>query len=283
MKVSRAVVKRDTRKIVVLRTRAAACVQRGDYSDAERATLAVLKLLGPARGRPSCEHLANWNELGIVYKYLGKFEKARTLYRSALFYCDSCLTGSARYDFLATLYHNLGGLEHSQRRFRRAEPYARASLKYRVRVRPRSAIAIAADRVALAAILDGLERFKESQKLYRESLRTYRRAYGTSHREIALILNNLGAVNQRTGRVGRAEKMYRAALAMKRKTLGRNHPDLAITLNNLGLLLAAAKRTEEAKACFVKAHRLLTKVLGRDHPNVRPVRQNLERSTRAAS
>jgi tetratricopeptide (TPR) repeat protein len=253
---------------------------RGKYRRAERDLLRALQLLGPYRGNPTPEHLATWNERGIVHKYLGNYREARQCYLAALRYAPSSLSGSARYDFLASLYHNLGGLEHSRRRFRRAESYARKSIEYRVRVKPRNAVSIAADRVALAAILDCLGAFDESMALYRSALKTYRRAYGASHREIALVLNNVAAVYQRTGQLGRAQKMYRAALAMKRKTLGGNHPDLAVTLNNLGMLLADANRTVEAKSCFEKAQCLLNKSLGRNHPNVRAVRQNLERLRR---
>jgi tetratricopeptide (TPR) repeat protein len=239
--------------------------------------LAALKWLGPDRGSPTSEHLTSWNELGIVYKYLGKFGKARNCYRSALFYCDSCLTGSARYELLANLYHNLGGLEHAQRRFRRAEGFARKSVKWRLRVRPRNAVAITADRVALAAILDGLGKFEESRGIYLGALKVYRREFGESHREIGLVLNNLAAVYQRTGRVAPAEKMYRAALKMKVETLGGKHPDVGVTLNNLGMLLAADNRAEEARKCFTKAWALLRKSLGARHPNTQAVRANLDR------
>ncbi|HXM16200.1 MAG TPA: tetratricopeptide repeat protein [Candidatus Eremiobacteraceae bacterium] len=264
-------------RIEALRKRAALLVDRGEFQLAERELLRALKLLGPHRRRPTPQHLSSWNELGIVYKYLGKFGKARKLYRSALFYCDSCLKGSARCDLLANLYHNLGGLEHSLRRFRRAEPYARKSVKWRLRVRPRDMVAIAADRVALAAVLDGLGKFEESRRLYIGALRVYRRAFGASHREIALVLNNLAAVYQRTGRVKRAEKMYRTALAMKIKTLGAGHPDVAVTSNNLGMLLAEQGRVGEARRRFERAWKLLRKRLGPNHPNTLAVRKNLER------
>jgi tetratricopeptide (TPR) repeat protein len=251
-------------------------VHRGAYRLAEQDLSCALRLLGAHRGRPTPEHLSAWNELGIVYKYLGKFEKARKCYRAALRYCGSCLTGSARYELLANLYHNLGGLEHAQRRFRRAETYARKSVVHRTRVRPRDSLSIVADRVALAAILDGLGKFGESLRLYRRALRVYRRAFGESHREIALVLNNLAAVYQRSVRVGRAEEMYRAALEMKIKTLGKGHPDVGVTMNNLGMLLGETGRDSEAEKCFERAYRLLCKSLGSKHPNSRAVKANLE-------
>ena len=250
---------------------------RGEYRLAERDLLSALRLCGPHHGRPTPEHVSAWNELGIIYKYLGKFQKARKCYRAALRYCDSCLTGSARYQLLANLYHNLGGLEHAQRRFRRAEPLARKSVEYRLQVRPKNPVSVAADRVALAAILDGLGKFEESQALYSSALRIYRCAYGESHREIALVLNNLAAVYQKIGRTERAERMYRLALAMKTETLGKAHPDVAVTMNNLGMLLAAQRRSAEAERYFERAHKLLANALGQKHPNVRAVGANLER------
>jgi tetratricopeptide (TPR) repeat protein len=120
-------------------------------------------------------------------KYLGKFKTALKFYRLALRHSSNFLTGRERDDFLANLYHNLGGLEHSRRRFRRGELYARKSVLLRRRATEPSALALAADRVALAAILDGLCKFSESQNLYRQALRVYRRVYGPSRQEIALI------------------------------------------------------------------------------------------------
>jgi hypothetical protein len=91
----------------------------------------------------------------MVYKYLGEWKTALKFYRLTLRHSNHCLTGRERDDFLANLYHNRGGLEHSRRCFRRGELYARKSLLLRRRAQPR-ALPLAADKVALAAILDGL-------------------------------------------------------------------------------------------------------------------------------
>jgi tetratricopeptide (TPR) repeat protein len=233
--------------------------------------------MGSAASFPTYDHLALWNELGIVYKYLGRFKTAQKFYGIALQHSSSCLNGPNRYDFLANLYHNLGGLEHSRGRFSRGERYARKSLQFRARAAGASSIAVAADRAALAAILDGLRKFNESQKLYRKALKTYRRVYGKSHREIAFILNNLAAVYQATGQPSRAESHYRAALAMKRQKLGKAHPDVAITMNNLAMLYASLGREPEARLWFEKALKLLGNSLGKSHPNTLAVKRNLQK------
>jgi tetratricopeptide (TPR) repeat protein len=238
--------------------------------------LRALRLLGPHRAKPTLDHLVLWNRIGMVYKYLGQFGEARKYYRAALRWCEACLTGSDRYDAVASLYHNLGGIEHSLRRFRRGEKYARAAVRWRLRMRPRDVLAIAGDRVALAAILDGLGKFGESEKIYLAAWKIYRQAFGAVHQEIAVVLNNLAAVYQKTGRTVRAEKMYRAALAMKIETLGGQHPDVGVTMNNLAMLLAAEGRLTGARRYFEKAHRLLAKTLGAKHPNTRAVRTSLD-------
>jgi tetratricopeptide (TPR) repeat protein len=250
--------------------------ERGRYHAAERCLRRGLAQLGPAACATPV-HLALWNELGMVYKYLGKFKTASKFYRLALRQADNCVPGRERDDFLADLYHNLGGLEHSRRRFRRGEQYARKSLLLRLRTTDASAIALAADKVALAAILDGLGKFSESQNLYREALKVYRRVFGPSYREIALILNNLAAVYQETGRPNRAAKYYQAALKMKRRRLGAAHPDLGITMNNLGILYESEGRNRDAELYFNRALKLFETSLGKSHPNTRVVRNNLKR------
>jgi len=111
-----------------------------------------------------------------------------------------CLESAERNFFLATLYHNLGGLEHSRRRYQRGERYARKSLKYRCATSGADSVGAASDMAALAALLDGQGKFDQSQNLYRKALKIYRRDYGANHPEIAVVLNNLAAVHQATGR-----------------------------------------------------------------------------------
>jgi tetratricopeptide (TPR) repeat protein len=249
---------------------------QGRYLAAKTCLHKGLAQLGPAAGATPI-HLALWNELGMVYKYLGKFQTALKFYQLALRHSNKCLTGSERDHFLANLYHNLGGLEHSRRRFLQGERYSRKSLRLRLRAAGPGSLALAADRVALAANLDGLRKFSESQNLYRQALRVYRRVYGPSHREIALVLNNLAAVYQATARSNQAVKYYRTALEMKRRELGSAHPDLGITINNLGILCESAGRKRYAKLYFTQALKLFEASLGRSHPHTRAVRNNLKK------
>ena len=262
----------ENTRIARVQAQARNYVTCGDFSGAETTLLRALR--SAHLHTPECLFL--WNELGMVYKYLGRFDKSRDLYRRALREAPGLLSGAERDFFLADLYHNLGGLEHARGRFRRGEIFARKGLQLRRRLAAGGGLVVAADKAALAALLDGQRKFTEAEELYRQVLRTYRRAYGASHAEIALVLNNLAALCQGTGRPKRAEAYYRASLAMKRQELGALHPRVAVTLNNLGMLYRAQGKARAAERCLGNARRLLLRSLGRAHIHTKAVRKNYQ-------
>src|SRR5207237_3169836 len=94
------------------------------------------------------------NELGVLYKYMARFDEAEALYRRALRIVESC-RGADDVE-AATLWHNLGGVEHSRGRYALAEPAARRAAEIRSRALGIDHPAVAADQAALAAILSDL-------------------------------------------------------------------------------------------------------------------------------
>ncbi len=71
---------------------------------------------------------------------------------------------------IATVYHNLGGLEHAAGNFARGEPFARRSVELREGAFGPDHPEVAADIAALAAILDGQQKYAEGEHLYRRGL-----------------------------------------------------------------------------------------------------------------
>lgn len=257
--------------------------RRGEFAKAEIRLRAALRSLHKTGNRPTFDHLAVWNELGMVCKYLGKFRRAEKYYRLSLRFAARFVEEPDRTSFLAGIYHNLGGLEHSRRRFRRGEAYARKGLELRKKVEGPSSLPVASDMAALAAILDGLRKFAESEKLYVQALKIYRREYGKDHAEIAVLLNNLAALYQATERPDRAEACYLAALQMKCRTLRPSHPDVAVTMNNLALLYNSRGNRDAALRWFERAIRILARSLGNHHPTTKSVRANHAHLFRSAN
>jgi tetratricopeptide (TPR) repeat protein len=94
-------------------------------------------------------------------------------------------------------------------------------------------LGIAADRSALAAILDAQGRHREALVPMREALVLAETLLGRDHYEVALLLRTLGDIAERAGDPGQAAVHYRRALRIQRRLLGVGHPDVAETLTHL--------------------------------------------------
>src|SRR5439155_25419661 len=101
------------------------------------------------------------NALGMLYKYAGRFDEAAALYDRALGLAER-IHGSEHVS-LASLLHNVGGLEHARGEYAKGEAPARRSVELRERALGADHPAVAADVAALAAIVDGLGRHDEAE------------------------------------------------------------------------------------------------------------------------
>ena len=166
------------------------------------------------------------------------------------------------------LYHNLGGLEHARGRYASGEPFARRSVEIREKALGPDHVDVAADLGALAALLDGQDKWDESEPLYRRALGIFQRAYGPDHYEAGVALGNLAALKQAQGKLAEAAPLYQRALEIKERHLGPAHPSVATTVNNLAVLARAQGNFTEATSRFERALSILEPALGANHPNV---------------
>src|SRR5947209_1979818 len=88
---------------------------RGNYRRAESSLREALESAEKHTANFVVDRPALWNQLGMVCKYLGKFDSAERYYRLALRHARQHPKSPEREFFLANLYHNLGGVEHSRR------------------------------------------------------------------------------------------------------------------------------------------------------------------------
>ncbi len=238
---------------------------RGRYDDAEPWLREAIALGETSLGTDDEDVVTAVNSLAVLFKYSGRFDDAAALYERALAAAERA---GASDESLATLLHNIGGLEHARGDYARGEPAARRSVELRERALGPDHPAVAADVAALAAIVDGLGRHDEAEAMYLRALGTFERVYGPDHYEIAVNLNNLAGVRQAQGRLVDGEVLYRRALTIKEALLGSEHPDVALTLNNLALLLDAMGKTSEAEPLYQRALQILTDRLDPRHPKV---------------
>ncbi len=243
----------------------------GKYPEAGRTLRRALALATASFGKTHQQTAACRNDLAVLYKYTGRFDEAMRLYRLAL--RTSRRSGDAQQT--ATIYHNIGGLEHARGRFAAGEAPARKALALRRAELGSRHPAVAADAAALAGILDGLGRCAESRKLYALALGVFRRCYGPVHYEIAVNLNNLACVESDCGHHAQAEALFRETLTMKEKLLGKPHPDTALTAHNLATCLRDQGRRREAQSYAKRALAVFQRCFQEGHPKVLAARNLL--------
>jgi len=214
-------------------------------------------------------------------KSQGRFADAIRLYRRAL----KIVAPSGDDEALATLHHNLGGIEHARGRFAAGEPHARRSVALRERALGPHHVEVAADVAALAALVDGAGRLDEAAALYQRALVVFSQKLGPRSLEAGLTLAGLADVQQKQGSPAPAERLYLRSLAILERVLGGRHPDVALTLNNLAHLRRETGDLARAEPLYLRALRIFERSLGRRHPHTRHCRATYQgvRKARARS
>lgn len=164
-----------------------------------------------------------WNNLGVVYRALGRPGDAERCYRRAMAYYEQRPDLAAP---LATTLENLAALHLTLGQLSKAEPLYRRSYEIRLRVLPPR-------HPAIAESLQGLGRLEQERRHVALAEHYYREALAIH--ETPATLHNLGTLLAETGRIGEARELYVLALAMYRQR-GNAHPDEATILRHLAEL-----------------------------------------------
>lgn len=254
---------------------------RGDPAGAEPLLRAALAATEQAYPRDAVRLAHALNELGLVCKDLARYDEARAMYQRALRLLLEA-PGSHPGD-IATLQHNLGGIEHARGDSAAGEPHARNGLALR-RVSGEGTgrePALAADMIALGAILDARGEYAEAERLYLDGLAILERAPDAHAPEIAVALNDLGASYAQRGMLSDAVATLERAAALKRRILGPRHHELAVTLNNLAVVHERRRDHARAAALYAEAVSILERSLGSAHPRTVSCRGNEARCSAA--
>ncbi|MDJ0903747.1 MAG: tetratricopeptide repeat protein [Xenococcus sp. MO_188.B8] len=248
---------------------------QGNYAEAEQNYQRAIELIetqGTEEYQSKKIQLAN--NLAIVYKYWGKFEAAENLYQNTL--ASLKQQHGNHHPDVASIYHNLAGLNHAREDYETAETWARQSYQLHLELFGAQHPKTIADGAALGSILHGLEQWDEAITYFKTAITFFEERFGSIHYDVALNLNNLAASLQAKGDLSQAEQAYRRALEIKTQILGESHPELAITLNNLASVLKQSGKIEEAKSFFEQARAIFATTLGEDHPNVKICQDNIK-------
>ncbi|MFD3537422.1 tetratricopeptide repeat protein [Streptomyces sp. NPDC058664] len=237
---------------------------QGRYTPAEQL---LVTAVGRVEERAAAEDIAAaYNELGVLFKYSGKFEAAADFYKRAL----NRLSGTTSPE-LATLYHNIAGLAHARGDYAAAEDPARKAVAVRTEALGADHPDVAADCAALAPILLEIGEAEEAESLLREALQIFEKAYGADHYEVGIATGNLAAVIHQSERPEEAKAYYERSLAILESALGSQHPELAPVLNNFAQLIRETD-PRGAQAALERAHLSLVSASAEEsHPTLMAV------------
>jgi tetratricopeptide (TPR) repeat protein len=113
----------------------------------------------------------------------------------------------------------------------------------------------------IGAVYRGLGLYGEAEKALEaawSSRDRFRRVSGRNEID-ADIMNDLGRIQDLTGRLAAAESSYSSALAIKTELFGEGHPKVAVALMNLGTVYRAMARPDTAEVLFRRAERVLAR------------------------
>lgn len=215
-------------------------ITRGRYADARRLLRRALASAERRLGSNDVDTAVVLNLIGMLGKYTGRFDDAARAYRRVRRILRRHPNADGE---LASLLHNLGGLEHARGRFARAEPYATRALQIRRRALPPDHPLVAAEMAALAPIISARGRHDQAARLLLNALTVFRGVYGPRSHDVAVSCHNLAASRVAAGRPAEAERWYRRALAIKEQLFGRRHPDTVLTAQALSALRRTRRRS----------------------------------------
>lgn len=244
----------------------------GNLGDAETLYLQTIDLARRCHGSESMEFAALLNDLAVVYKYAARLDEAERLYWRAL---PILAAERTQHVDVATIWHNLAGIEHTRKRFERGEAYARRAVRLREDVLGTDHVEVAKDIAALAALVQEQQRYHEAEGLYQRALLLFENVYGAEHYEMAVTYNNLAALYRARGDLTGAASLYRKSLVIKERLLGNSHPDTAVTMHNLAMLAAEQGDVEAARHLLLRAVDIFETSLGAEHPKTLAGRRSL--------
>lgn len=201
--------------------------------------------------------------MGAVYKQLGLYDQAITIYQQAV-----SVRESGDPIALAETLDELGDTQRYAGRLADAEPnLERALALRRQRLGPAAPkVAQTLNNLALVYVDEG--EYEKAEAAHRDALRIRRAALEPRHPDVSNSLSNLGILMRTRGRYAEAEQLLREAVEIRRATLGGDAPVLANSLGTLGGVLADQGRFSEAEPMLREALAIRRKTLGPKHPRI---------------
>ncbi|MCL2119938.1 MAG: DUF2225 domain-containing protein, partial [Planctomycetaceae bacterium] len=208
---------------------------------------------------------AMYNNIGVVYKEQGDYDKALEWHLKALAISEKVL-GKEHPDTAGT-YNNIAVVYKNQGKYDEALKWYQKALAIKEKVLGKEHPSTAATYNNIAIVYRKQGKYEQALEKYQKALAIREKVLGKEHPDTAATYNNIGEVYRNQGDNEQALVWYHKALPIFEKVLGKEHPSTATTYNNIGEVYRNQGKYEQALEWYQKALAIREKVLGKEHPD----------------
>lgn len=203
------------------------------------------------------------NQIGDIYRKLGRLDRAESLLREALAIRRRTL-GNKHIDVTASLF-SLGASLYNQGKYAQAETLQTEALATNRELlgNQHYEVGVSANELGLTMMTRG--KLAEAETLFREAEAVFRSLLPDSQEDLAGVLNNLGVISDAKQDYPTAEREFREVLEMARRVLPASNPTLAFPLKNLAVALCKQGKYREAEPFLSEALPLLHNMFPQGH------------------
>ncbi|MDX1902825.1 MAG: tetratricopeptide repeat protein [Thermonemataceae bacterium] len=118
-------------------------------------------------------------------------------------------------------------------------------------------------------------KYPEAIKTFLEAKQAVEKKYGKTHKNYAIVLNNLALAYDESRDYPQAEASYKEAIEAYRVSLGEKSEFCVVTMENLGLLYQQQGKYKDAEALYSKSLAINKEILGTKNPAYAASLENL--------
>jgi tetratricopeptide (TPR) repeat protein len=170
------------------------------------------------------------NDLALLYKSIGEYEKILPLYQRALNIYEQVL--DPEHPFVATIQNNLAGFYKSIGKYEKALLHYKKSLDIRENVLDPLHPDVAITLNNLAELYRQMGEYEKALPLCQRALDIRETVLGPEHPSVAATLNNLAGLYYHTARYEEALPLLERSLKILERKLGSSHPNFKTTEQN---------------------------------------------------
>ncbi len=214
-------------------------------------------------GQESSEYSACLNNLAILYKKPGQYNKAESLYLESLRIKEK-VTGKEHFEYANSLY-NLAILYSDMGLNSKAEMIYIEAKTIWENIDSKECWEYVDCLKNLAILYGKMLKYETAEMFFLDAMEIEAKVNGKEHPEYAGILYNLADLYNSMGRFTSAKSLLLNALTINEKAFGKEHIKYAFCLSRLATSYRRLEQYELAEPLLLEINTILSKLLGKDH------------------